>query len=126
MHELIGEHLNIVPSGLRNGTSTLDMSSFLGGSISEPAEIEETYKWNSPACTPWGVEQSKDDNNDSDDSENTPALSDEKEKTKGKNPVANLGCTSAKPGNSRPAEQPIKDTTKKHKVDKFTVIAVRR
>ena len=56
MHKLIGECPNVIPSGLGNGTSTMDMSSFLGGSASEPAEIEETYKGNSPAHTPQGVE----------------------------------------------------------------------
>lgn len=101
----------------------MDMSSFLGSSASEPSKIEETYEENSPVHTPWGVEQTKDNNDDSNNSENAPALSDKKEKTKQKNPVAHLGCTSAKPGNSRPAEQPIKDTTKKCKVNKFAAIA---
>ena len=76
MWDLIGEHPNIVPSGLGNGTSEMDMSLFLGGGgASDAADFEDPYGDESPPLTHWGVEQSEDKEEEGANSENVVAPS---------------------------------------------------
>jgi hypothetical protein len=53
MCELIGKCPNIVPSGLRNGNSEMDMSTFTDG-LEAVSEEEEEEAAGSP--TQWGIE----------------------------------------------------------------------
>lgn len=108
----------------------MDMSSFLGsGGASDAADFEDPYGNTSPPHTRWGIEQSEDEDEEPEgaNSENVVAPSSRKDKGKDKakdaTPVASLGRTSAKPGNSRPAERPTKSSTKKRKADEFATIA---
>ena len=115
MRELIGERPNVVPSGLGNGTSEMNMTSFLDG----PDRLDDD-EIGSP--TRWGI--ADEDSVDSDEGDG----SDDGRQTKGKDEAgasrkeAKLGRTGARPGSSRPATRPTKEN-KKRKVDAFADVA---
>jgi len=123
MRDLIGERPNIVPSGLGNGNSNMDMSIFTDGRGAASDRNDEE-----------GGEEANSLNNDtelqSDDRGEESEDSDKLDKRKGKEmdgmankEVAKLGRTGAKPGNSRPTARPVKEKTKKRKANEFTDIA---
>jgi hypothetical protein len=126
MRELIGERPNIVPSGLGNGNSGMDMSTFTDGpgAVSEEEEEEAA---GSP--TQWGIENDEselpsDDEADEGEDGGKPDKGKGKEKGSTMNgEVPKLGRTGAMPGKSKPATRPAKENKKKRKADEFADIA---
>lgn len=136
MRELIGERPNIIPSGLGNGTSGMDMSDFMIiGTVPDDIEEKDVEDPDSPNRTRWGMEESEnEDGKESGGEEGGRGEGSEEVTAKqGKrnnnskvkvaiNDNLAIGRTSAKPGNSRPAERPTKEKTKR-KADDFAGIA---
>jgi len=119
MRELIGERPNVVPSGLGNGTSEMNMGSFFDG----PDQLDDDGI-GSP--TRWGIVD--DDSVDSDENMGGDG-SDDGRQTQGKDKAgtsskeaAKLGRTGARPGSSRPATRPTKENKKKRKVEFADVV----
>lgn len=112
---MIGERPNRVPTGLGNGTSGVDMTSFV------PAWSNADDGRESP--TPWGIanggvlgdedEENEDVGSDQLEDESTRVTKGDKGKSKG-------GKTSARPGTSRPAAS---ENPKKRKMDEFAELA---
>ena len=129
MCELIGERPNIVPSGLGNGNSGMDMSTFTDG-LGAASEEEEEEVAGSP--TQWGIENDESElpsNDEADEGENGEdggKLNKGKGKEKGSmmnEEVPKLGRTGAMPGESKSATQPAKENKKKRKADESADIA---
>jgi len=130
MRELIGEHPNIVPSGLGNGNSEMDMSTFTDGLGAASEEEEEEVAVGS--SMQWGIENDESElpsNNEADEGEDgEDGGKPEKGKGKEKGSMMNkeipkLGRTGAMPGKSKLATQPAKENKKKRKADEFADIA---
>jgi hypothetical protein len=128
MRDLIGERPSVVPSGLGNGNSDMDMSVFTDGPAAtsdrnqEEVEVEEVEA-GSP--TRWGMvngDESLPSGDDEGGSEDGGGLGPDNRPGKN-NKVAKLGRTGAKPGSSRPATRPVKENQRKRKVDDFSNIA---
>jgi hypothetical protein len=119
MRELIGERPNIVPSGLGNGESKTDMSSFLDG-----ADRNDDDRVGSP--TPWGiVEEDMDLPADGDDADEGKLKwrqqQEEQSRSQRHGDIRSFQTRSNRPGNSKPAMRPTKDN-KKPKADEFADI----
>ena len=130
MRELIGERPNIVPSGLGNGNSEMDMSTFTDGLGAASEEEGEEEAAGSP--TQWGIENDESElpSNDEADGGEDGEDGGKPDKGKGKEQgsmmnkeVPKLGRTGAKPGKSKPATRPAKENKKKRKADEFADIA---
>jgi hypothetical protein len=129
MRELIGERPNIVPSGLGNGSSEMDMSTFTDG-LGAASEEEQEEAAGSP--TRWGIENDESElpSNDEADEREDGEEDGKPDSDKGKKKcsmmnkeVSKLGRTGAMPGKSKPATRPAKETKKKRKADEFADIA---
>jgi hypothetical protein len=121
MGDLIGERPNVVPSGLGNGNSDMDMLIF--GAVSDCNEQEEDDEEEEEAGspTPWGIENddiellSDDEEGGGSKDGGKPSKRQVKEKAAmAFKEVAKLSRTGAKPGNSRPATRPVKENKRKH------------
>jgi len=128
MRDLIGERPSVVPSGLGNGNSDMDMSVFTDGPAAtsdrnqEEVEVEEVEA-GSP--TRWGMvngDESLPSGDDEGGSEDGGGLGPDNRPGKN-NKVAKLGRTGAKPGSSRPVTRPVKENKRKRKADDFSDIA---
>ncbi|KIM72023.1 hypothetical protein PILCRDRAFT_16506 [Piloderma croceum F 1598] len=124
-----GEHPNIVPSGLGNGNSGMDMSTFTDGP-GAASEEEEEEALGSP--TQWGIENdeselpSDDEADEGEDGEDGGKPNKGKGKEKGSTmngEVPKLGRTGTMPGKSKLATRPAKENKKKRKADEFADIA---
>ena len=122
MRDLIGERPNIVPSGLGNGNSDMDMSIFTDGRGAASDHNDEEGGEEANSLNDDNELQSDDGGDESEDSELDKRKGKETDGMANKE-VAKLGRTGAKPGNSRPTARPVKEKPKKRKADEFANIA---
>lgn len=134
MRELIAERPNIVPAGLGNSESGIDMDVLVGGNKSNSEGYESTPSANHGGSSPrWDIEDDStgagedggvrgqdsetnegDDSNASRNPESGPSNNEAKKST---------GKTAARPGSSKPATRTPKENKKKRKMDEFVEIA---